>query len=122
MDDGSSPDRKKKWFLWGIALTLILTIPVFIGLHNAFRGFSEQKATGLGAVAGGLAECYVTLGFFLAFILPVAAIVLLVRSFSAGHWIRTLCSVLCIGWSALMLALAGLFVWLSFIYLPHLMR
>ena len=90
-----------------------------------FRSFwgrsipSEQKATGLGAVAGGIAEAYVTFALILAFVLPIAAIVLLVKSFSGGHRMRALFSLLCILWNALMLALAGLFVWLSFIYLPH---
>jgi biopolymer transport protein ExbB/biopolymer transport protein TolQ len=39
-----------------------------IGILNAFRGISEQKATGLGAVAGGIAEALVTtaVGLFVA--------------------------------------------------------
>jgi len=39
-----------------------------IGLLNAFRKISEQKATGLGAVAGGISEALVTtaLGLFVA--------------------------------------------------------
>jgi hypothetical protein len=86
MDESSTYDRKSQWFLWGTVLTLILSIPfmvgMFIGMFNAFRGISEQKATGLGAVAGGIAEGYVTFGVILAYVLPVTAIVLLVRSFS----------------------------------------
>ena len=31
-----------------------------VGILNAFKGISEQKATGLGAVAGGIAEALVT--------------------------------------------------------------
>lgn len=41
-----------------ILLGFLFGIPV--GLFNAFRGISEQKATGLGAVAGGVAEAAVT--------------------------------------------------------------
>ncbi len=39
-----------------------------MGILNAFKGISEQKATGLGAVAGGIAEALVTtaIGLFVA--------------------------------------------------------
>jgi len=39
-----------------------------VGIINAFKGISEQKATGLSAVAGGIAEALVTtaLGLFVA--------------------------------------------------------
>ncbi len=39
-----------------------------VGIINAFKGISEQKATGLGAVAGGIAEALVTtaVGLFVA--------------------------------------------------------
>jgi len=39
-----------------------------VGILNAFRGIAEQKATGLGAVAGGISEALVTtaLGLFVA--------------------------------------------------------
>src|SRR5206468_1563036 len=39
-----------------------------LGIINAFRGISEQKSTGLGAVAGGIAEALVTtaVGLFVA--------------------------------------------------------
>jgi hypothetical protein len=96
-----------------------LSVPLAIGIFHAFRGIWEQKATGLGAVAAGGAEAYAIFGLFLAFVLPVAAIVLLVKSFSRGHSARALFSLLYICWSALALAFAGLFVWLSFIYLPR---
>ena len=113
MDDSSSHDRKRKCFFWGTVLTWTLSIPLIIGIFsNAFKGISEEKATGLGAIAGGLAEAYVTLGLLLSLVLPVGAIVLLVRSFS-GFSLLYICG------CALTLALAGLFVWLSFIYLPH---
>jgi hypothetical protein len=78
-----------------------------------------EKATGLAAVAGGLAEAYVTLGVLLSLGLPVGAIILLLRSFSAGHRMRALISLLCICACALTLALASLFVWTVLIYLPH---
>jgi hypothetical protein len=122
MDDPSSYDRKSWWFLSGLVLTCVLAVPLIIGLSNTFRGISAQKATGIGAVAGGLTEAYVTFGLLLAFVFPVTAIVLLVKSFSGGHPLRGVLSVLCICWNALTLAFAGLFVWLWFIYLPRLPR
>jgi len=119
MDDSSSDDRKRKYFIWGTVLTWTLSAPLIIGILSAFRGISEEKATGLGAIAGGLAEAYATFGLILAFVLPVCAIVLLVKSFSGGHRMRAIFSALYIGWSALALAFAGLLVWLSLIDLPR---
>jgi biopolymer transport protein ExbB len=39
-----------------------------VGILNAFRGIQESKATGLGAVAGGISEALVTtaIGLFVA--------------------------------------------------------
>jgi hypothetical protein len=119
MEGTSSYDSKRNWFLWGTALTWVLSIPFVVAVFNAFRGISEQKATGLGAVAGGLTEGYVTLAIVLAFVLPVGAIVLLVRSFAGAVRVRKVFSVLYICWNALMLTLAGLFVW-GFIHLRHM--
>src|SRR5690349_22444667 len=45
-----------------------------VGILNAFRGISEQKATGLGAVAGGVAEAAVTGICFTLIILIVWAV------------------------------------------------
>jgi hypothetical protein len=119
MDDSLSYDRKRKSFLWGTVLTGTLSIPLIIVFFNAFRGIFVAKATGLTAVAGGLAEAYVTLGVLLSLGLPVGAIILLLRSFSAGHWMRALISLLCICACAFTLALASVFVWAVLIYLPH---
>lgn len=119
MDGTSNDARKKRYFLWGTALTWILSIPVVLGIFSAFRGIQQEKATGLAAVAGAISEMYATLGLVLGFVIPVGAIVLLVKSFSGGHRMRTLFSVLYICWSAFSLVLAGLFVWVVFIYMPH---
>ena len=56
MDDILTHERKRKWFVWGTVVTCTLSIPLIIGMSNAFRGISTEKATGLAAVAGGLAE------------------------------------------------------------------
>jgi len=103
-------DLKKKRFLWGVLLAWAPWIPT---LGYAFRGISEQKATGLGAVVGGLVELFVVCGIAAILIGQVAAIVLLCRAFSPGHWIRSLFSVLSICLSGSMLLLVGLFFWLS---------
>src|SRR3954464_8837175 len=119
MDNTLSRDPKRRSFFWGAILTRTLSIPLIYSLFNLFRGIFAAKATGLSAIAGGLAEAYVTLGVLLSLGLPVGAIVLLLRSFSAGHQLRALISVLCICACALTLALASLFVWTVLIYLPH---
>ena len=61
-------------FAWAVSLPLVL------GMLNSIRGISEQKATGLGAVAGGLAEACAIFGVILGFVLPVGAIASLLRS------------------------------------------
>src|SRR5260370_25720457 len=68
MDDILTHERKRKWFVWGMVVTCTLSIPLIIGMSNAFRGISKEKATGLAAVAGGLSEAYLTFsaGFFFA--------------------------------------------------------
>jgi len=101
MDNGLSDDRKSRRFLWGTVLTWALFIPFIIGIFPAFRGISEQKATGVGALAGGLAEGFATFGLILALLMPVVAIGLLIRSFSSGHGMRSLVSLLYIGWNAI---------------------
>jgi hypothetical protein len=120
MDDILTHERKRKWFVWGAVVTCMLSIPLVIGIAQSFRGISAEHATGLAAVAGGLAEAYVTFAVVLAFALPLTAIFLLSRSFVKGHAARSFFSLLCICWNAIMLALSGLFLWLYLVYLPRL--
>jgi hypothetical protein len=119
MDDILTHERKRKWFIWGTVVSCTLSIPFVIAISNAFRGLSTEKATGLAAVAGGLVEAYVTFGVVLGFVMPIAAIFLLSRSLARGHGMRSLFSILCICWNALMLSLVGLFLWLYLAYLPR---
>jgi hypothetical protein len=102
-------DLKKKRFLWGIVLAWVPWIPVII---SAFRGISEQKATGLGAVAGGISESLIVWGLITMVICQVAAIVWLSRSFSPEHAMRSLISGFSICLSTVMLALMGWVTWL----------
>jgi hypothetical protein len=116
MNNKLSLDTKKKWFLWGMTFAWIPFIPTIIGIFNSFKGISENKATGLAAVAGGLAEGYATLGLILTLAMPVTAIVLLGKSLSRLHPTRALLSCLSICGSVLVLVLSGLSVWVLFIH------
>jgi hypothetical protein len=120
MNEARSPSFPRKPFLWGTVLAGISSIPFIILFFNAFRGISQNKATGLGAVAGGLTEAYATFGFILTFVLPVAAIVLLGRSLSGVTRTRQLFSVLFIVWSSFILLLYGLGGWFLFVETPRL--
>jgi len=76
MDNNLGQDTKKKW-LWGMTFAWIPFIPTPIRLFISFKGLSENKATGLAAVAGGWSAGYVTFGLILSLLLPLAAIGLL---------------------------------------------
>ena len=101
-------------FIKGVLLAwipfLLFLVPA---VANAFRGISSQKATGLGAVAGGLAEGFVVFGFAAVLISEVAAIVLLVRTLSTEHLGQSVLSVVSIFCSGLMLAILATFIWLA---------
>jgi hypothetical protein len=118
-DVGLVDELKKKRFMWGVALAWAPWIPTLIGLRIAFRGISEQKATGLGAVGAGLVESFVLCGIIAILIGQMTAIVLLLRAFSSGHWVRSLFSVLSICLSGLMLLLVFLFLWVSWFQSHH---
>jgi hypothetical protein len=106
-------DLKRRRFLWGVVLAWAPWIPILAGIAYAFRGIWEQKATGLGAVAGGLSEIFVLYGVSAILVGQVASIFLLFQTFSPGHWVRSLFSVLSICLSGLMLLLVGFFLWFS---------
>jgi hypothetical protein len=101
-----SPDtRQRQLYLWGLTLAWIPALPIVIFLVNALRGISENKATGLGAVAGGISEASVVSGLLFILFCCVGAIVCLARSFSRRHPGRTILSVLSICWSVFVLLL-----------------
>ena len=103
---------KRKRFLWGVLLAwlpfLFLMFPAAI---TFFTSFSSQKATGLGAVAGGLSEALVTFGLAVTLAFELTAIILLLRAFSRGHPLRAFFSVLSIFCSGIVLFGFGLFLW-----------
>ena len=114
MEEVHTDDLKRKRFLWGVALAWLPLLPILtIGL----KGIESQKATGLGASAAGWTELLCTVGLATVFIVPATAIVLLTRSFSTGHGTRKMLSLLSIAWCALLLFLAGFFVWLFFFHM-----
>jgi hypothetical protein len=104
---------KKKLFLWGVLLAWTPGLPAIVGLGYAFRGISAEKATGLAAVAGGLAETFILVGLLATLVFEVAAIIMLLRAFERGHWLRSLFSAFSICLGGLMLLLLGLFLWLN---------
>src|SRR5690242_16749340 len=70
---------------WGILLAWApLAVVVAPGILNAFRGITEQKATGLGAVAANIAEVMVIWGVLSLIAVEVASLVLLGRALRAG--------------------------------------
>ena len=103
MDTLATSNPKSRPFVWGLAITLALAVPMVISMGLSFRGLSEQKATGLGAVAGGISEAYAIYGMAFTIIAPIVAIFLLGRSLSDGHRFRNFISWLLMGWSSLML-------------------
>ena len=110
------PDNiKRKRFWWGVVLAWIpfffLAIPTAIGV---FRVLSREKATGLGAVAGGMGEIFSTFGLAAMVVSEVTAIILLLRSFSGDRPQRAIVSALSICCSGFMLAIVGLFLWRVF--------
>ncbi len=112
-------DLKKRRFLWGVLLAWVPWIPIGIGLSDALIGISRQKATGIGAVAGGLTELFVVWGIGAIIIGQVVALIFLFRAFSPGNLVRSLFSILSICLSGLMLLLVGLFLWLSWFQKHH---
>jgi hypothetical protein len=101
-------DQDKKRFAWGVGLAwvpvLLTVVPTFI---DGFRGISQEKATGLGAVAGGFAESLVTFGLMAFVLSQVAAIVLLARGIRREQWGRSMVAVVSIVCSVVILSVTA---------------
>lgn len=106
-------DTTKARFIKGVLLAwipfLCFMLPLFVSL---FRSFSTEKATGIGAVAGGVSEGLATFGLAAIVISQIAAILLLARTFNRAHALRGFFSVVSICCSLILLAFIGLAVWL----------
>jgi hypothetical protein len=102
-------------FRWGILLAwiplLFFLIPTMFAFINA--ALSPQKATGLGAVAGGLSESLATFGLIATIGCEVGGIVLLVGTVSRSHPTRGVLAILSVCCSVLLLLALVLFLWLA---------
>ena len=95
---------------------------MIIGAGSLFRVIVGSKATGIVAIAGGLAQGYVVVGLAATLICEVGAIVLLLRTFSIGHGLRGIFSVLSICMGGLMILLFTLSMWLFWLESHHTFR
>ncbi len=100
-------------FRWGVALAWLPFAVFFVpAIIHALRGISASRATGVGAVAGGLAQAAAMFGIVALVVSEIAAVVLLAQSFARGHSVRGIFSVLSIGCAVFVVALIGLMLWL----------
>jgi hypothetical protein len=120
MNDGVGYDRRRAQLLWGVALGGISSFHSSSCSPMWASGYFSRKATGLAAVAVGLTEAYVTFGFILTLVLPVASIVLLARSLSGADRMRKVLSSLLIVCSSFILLLWGLCGWFFLVQMPRL--
>jgi len=91
-------------------------VPTLVGLGYAFGGIFSQKATGICAVAGGVAESLILWGLVSMIACQVVAMIWLVRSISRGHLMRSVVSVASVCASAVFLLLMGVFIWLAWFH------
>jgi biopolymer transport protein ExbB/TolQ len=90
---------------------MFFIVPTAIGIISAFAHIATQKQTGLGAVAGGFAEVVVTFGLVVIVGSQAAAIVMLLRTLSRSHPIRTIIAIFSVCCSGVLLLVMGLFLW-----------
>jgi len=106
---------QKKRFRYGLVLAWVpltfFIVPTAIGIIRALAQVSNEKATGLAAVAGGFAEVAATFGLVVIVASEVVAIAMLVRTFSRSHMTRNLIAIFSVGCSGLLLLVLGLFLW-----------
>jgi hypothetical protein len=105
-------DPEKKRFAWGIGLAWVpIGLLVLPSLVSGWKGISQEKATGLGAVAAGIAEALLNFGLVAFVVCEVTAIVLLLRVVKREQWRRSLVAVVSVVCSVIFLVLTGLAVW-----------
>ena len=92
---------------------LFFIVPTAIGVISAFVSMANQRATGLGAVAGGFAEVLATFGLVVVVGSEVVAIIMLLRTLSRSHPLRTVVAIVSVCCSGLLLSLVGLFLWFA---------
>jgi hypothetical protein len=114
--DSTTDQIQRQRFVRGISLAWIPFIFLVPGLANAFRGIWTSKATGFGAVAGGIFEALALFGFATLVVFQVTAVVLLIRSFSKEHpfhGIVSVASLFCCG-ITLLLVVGSLWLTIHF--------
>lgn len=94
---------KSRNFRRGLLVVFPTLIPFVFGAVNALRSISATKATGMGAVAGGISEIGVTFGLLALIIFAAGGILFFVRGFVPGKRIRAVLSVLGIAWCGFVL-------------------
>src|SRR5258708_4789438 len=87
---------KRKRFLWGVGLAWTPFLFLIIPLFSAFCGIAREKATGMAVLGGALVEFFSTFGLAATLVFEVAAIILLLRTFSGGRPGGAPFSVMCI--------------------------
>ncbi len=108
-------DVAKRRFVWGMLLAWSpIAFITSILLAMVVPTISSTKATGLGAVAGGFTEAFFSLGVVVTVVFEITGLVLLVRSFSKGHYGRAIVSIVSILCSGVMLSIFALVMWLTF--------
>jgi hypothetical protein len=119
MDDEQVRRRR---FVRGMLLAwipiLIVIASILVGVISRLR-LAEQKAVGLGAVAGGFGEAFATFGLIAFFAAEIFGVVLLSRSLSKGRPARSFFATIsiCIGALMVLFEIAGLWF---LIYASHL--
>ena len=109
-----------KRFRYGLLLAWIplifFIVPTAIGVVRSITQASSEKATGLAAVAGGVAEVAATFGLVVIVASEVVGIVMLVGSSSRNHAFRTVVAIVSIVCSSLLLLVLGLFLWFAIVH------
>jgi hypothetical protein len=112
-----------KRFRYGLLLAWIplifFIVPTAIGIIRAIAQVSSEKATGLAAVAGGVGEVAATFGLVVIVAFEVVGIVMLVRTPSRNHPIRTVVAIVSVVCSSLLLLVLGLFLWFVTVHHWH---
>jgi hypothetical protein len=105
-------DIDKKRFGLGMGLAWVPILLVMgPGVVSTFRGISQEKATGLAAVAAGFMEFFVMFGFVAFVACEVAGIVILARGIRRERWGRSMAAVVSIAASLLILTSMVSMMW-----------
>jgi len=112
--------QQKKRFRYGLLLAwvplIFFIVPTAIGVIRAIAQVSNEKATGLGAIAGGASEVAATFGLVVIVASEVVGIVMLVRTFARNHPIRTVVAIVSVVCSGLLLLVLGLLLWFAIVH------